>query len=83
MYVYSNSTLDSHTNIIFAQFGGGSLLIFIRLITSVILFDIEKAQMQDVNSGNIDVMALRSVSSHPNSLGDIQQLEMAFVTFTE
>lgn len=39
--------------------------------------------MQDVNSGNIDVMALRSVSSHPNSLGDIQQLEMAFLTFTE
>lgn len=33
--------------------------------------------------GNEDVMALSNVSSHPNSLFDIQQLEMAFVTFTE
>lgn len=39
--------------------------------------------MQDVNSGDIDVTELCGVSSHPNSLADIQQLEMAFVTFTE
>lgn len=39
--------------------------------------------MQDVNRENIDIMELRSVSSHPSSLCDIQKLEMAFVTFTE
>lgn len=39
--------------------------------------------MEDVNSENKVVTGLRSVSSHPNSLCDIQKLEMAFVTFTE
>lgn len=59
------------------------LLIFIWLTASVILFNIQKTEMQDVNSENKIVARLRSVSSHPNSLCDIQKLEMPFVTFTE
>lgn len=40
-------------------------------------------EVRDVTSGNKDIMVLRDVSSHPNSLDDIQQLEMAFATFIE
>lgn len=47
------------------------------------MFDIKKAAFWDVADGNKGVMLARGVSSHLDSLFDIQLLEMAFVTFTE
>lgn len=59
-------------------------VIFTWHVARVTLFDIQKAGVSgDVNRRNIDVTVYLSVSSHPNSLCDIQQKEMAFVTFTE
>lgn len=58
-------------------------LLFICRIATVILFDIQRGTMRDVNSRNLDVTELHQVSSLPNSLRDIQRLEMAFVTFSE
>lgn len=47
------------------------------------LFDIKKAAFWDAADGNKGVVLVRGVSSHLDSLFDIQLLEMAFVTFTE
>lgn len=44
---------------------------------------LKKAAFWDVADGNKGVMLARGVSSHLDSLFDIQLLEMAFVTFTE
>lgn len=47
------------------------------------MLDIKKAAFWDAADGNKGVVLVRGVSSHLDSLFDIQLLEMAFVTFTE